>query len=205
MSENLEQLQALAQQPSAVAWFRGLFRRAHMEVTDTGERFTFVQQGDGIQVESGFQGNDPNFVMPLHSENIRNLTAFFADNRIGEYEQYRIVKFMLVPCLTASLAMPILQNGAFRKIVKVDTHWQEAILDPDGNEDEQLTVMYANDQWVILPGYHGKPQRRLVMKPEQVLEFQRRVLEADDKNNIATWLETGRWYLQWRESVSVPV
>jgi hypothetical protein len=50
----------------------------------------------------------------------------------------------------------ILQNSAFRKIVKVDTHWQEAILDPDGNEDEQLTVMCANDQWVIIPGYHGR-------------------------------------------------
>lgn len=205
MGENLEQLQMLAQQPPAIEWFKGLFRLAHMEVTDTGERFTFVHHGDRVDVESGFQGNAPNFVVPLQSENIRNLTGFFADNAIGEYEQYRIVKFMLVPCLKAALAMPILQNGAFRKIVKVDTHWQEAILDPDGNEDEQLTVMCANDQWVIIPGYHGRPQRRLVMKPEQVLEFQRRVLEADEKNNLATWLDTGRWYLQWRETVSVPV
>ena len=30
------------------------------------------------------------------------------------------------------------------RILKLDTHWQEALLDPDGNEDEQLTVMFVN-------------------------------------------------------------
>jgi hypothetical protein len=205
MSDNLQQLQALTQKRSAVEWFKGLFSRVHVEVTDQKERFTMVHRGDRVEVEEGFQGDNPSFVIPLESQNIRNLVGFFDDDGIDNQEQYRIVKFMLKPCLKAALEMPVLQNNAFRKIVRVDTHWQEALLDPQGQEDEQLTVMCVNDQWLVVPGYHGKPQRRLVMKPEQVLDFQRRVFNADEKNNLTTWLEVGRWYVQWRDQVSVPV
>jgi hypothetical protein len=107
--------------------------------------------------------------------------------------------------LTAALAMPILQNEAFRKIVRVDTHWQEALLDPEGHEDEQLTVIHVNNQWLVVPGYHGKPQRRIVMRPEQALDFQRRVLKADEAGSLGGWLELGRWYARWRDEVSVPI
>jgi hypothetical protein len=205
MSEMLQQLESLTQRKSAVEWFRGLFSRVHVEVTDREERFTLVHSGDRVEVEPGFHGQDPSFVIPLGSQNIRNLAGFFDDDGINEQEQYRIVKFMLEPCLRAALALPILQNSAFRKIVRVDTHWQEALLDPQGQEDEPLTVVCVNDQWLVIPGYHGRPQRRLVMRPDQVLEFQRRVFDADARNNLATWLDLGRWYVKWRDQVSVPV
>jgi hypothetical protein len=205
MSENLQLLQSLTQKPSAIEWFRGLFTRAHIQVTDQDERFTVVHLGDRVEVEAGFQGDDPHLVIPLESQNIRNLVGFFEDDQITAHEQYRIVKFMLKPCLRAALSMPILQNGAFRKIVRVDIHWQEALLDPQGREDEQVTVVCVNDQWLVIPGYLGRPQRRLVMKPEEVLEFQRRVFSADERNSLPTWLELGRWYVKWRDQVSVAV
>jgi hypothetical protein len=205
MSENLQHLQRLAQQPAAREWFKGLFNRIHMEMTDTGEQFTITRDGDRAEVQPGFHGGQPNFVIPLESQNLRNLEGFFSDEKIDDYERYRIVKFMLKPCLKAGLALPVLQNAAFRRVVRVDTHWQEAILDPQGNEDEQLTVIYVNNQWLVIPGYHGRPQRRLVMKPDQVLDYQRRVFETDEKNNIGAWLDLGRWYVKWREQVSVPV
>lgn len=205
MSKNREQLQALATRPSAVQWFRGLFERVHVQLTDTGETYTVVLRDAGAEVQEGLSAETPNFVIPLESQNIRNLGEFFEDDRIDPQEQYRIVKFMLVPCLKAGLAMPVLRNPAFRRAVKLDCHWQEALLDPQGKEDEQLTVMYVNDQWVVVPGYHGKPQRRLVMKPEQVLDYQRRVFAANEKNSLPAWLEVGKWYLKWRDEVSVPV
>jgi hypothetical protein len=205
MSENLQLLQSLTQKPSAVKWFQGLFTRAHLEVTDQNEQFTVLHTGDRVEVETGLHGDDPHLVIPLESQNIRNLHGFFENDQISDYEQYRIVKFMLKPCLRAALAMPILQNSAFRKIVRVDLHWQEALLDPQGQEDEQVTVVCVNDQWLVIPGYYGRPQRRLVMKPEEVLDFQRRVFNADEKNNLPTWLDLGRWYVRWRDQVSVPV
>jgi hypothetical protein len=205
MSDNLAQLTSLAEKPAAVAWFKGLFHRIHIEMTDTAETFTLEHLGDRVDVTDGFHGDNPNFVVPLESQNLRNLSGFFADDAIDPHEQYRIVKFMLKPCLKAALAMPILQNGAFRKIVRVDTHWQEALLDDQGREDEQVTAIHVNNQWLVIPGYYGRPQRRLVMTPAQLLDFQRRVLETDENGSLAAWLELGRWYVKWRDEVSVPV
>lgn len=204
MSENQQYLQELVQKKSAVDWFKGLFKQAHLEITDTGEKFTIIHHGDYSEVLVGFQAENPNFVIPLESENIRRLSAAFTNDRPTAYEQYRIVKFMLKPCLRPLLTMPILSNKAMLQILKVDTHWQEALLDPDGNEDEQLTVIYVNKQWLVIPGYHGKPQRRMVFKPEQVLEFLRRVFEADESGNLASWLNVARWYVKWREEITVP-
>lgn len=204
MSENLNCLQELAQRPSAVHWFKGLFHRVHIKLTDTGEEFTVTHLGDAVRVEPGLLG-EANFVIPLEAQNLKNLASFFTDDSIDAREEYRIVKFMLRPCLEAALALPILQNSAFKRAVRVDTHWQEALLDPDGNEDEQLTIVNVNNQWLILPGYHGRPQRRLVMRPDQILEYQRRVFEAAERNSLPCWLEVGKWYRTWRDQVSVAV
>ena len=205
MSENLQYLQELVQKPSAVAWFKKLFKHAHIEITDTGEKFTIIHRGDSAEVLVGFQAEKPNFVIPLQSENIRRLSVAFSNGSPSEFERYRIVKFMLKPCLGPLLTMPILSNKAMLNILKVDTHWQEALLDPDGNEDEQLTVIYINNQWLVVPGYHGKPQRRMVFKPDQVLEFLRRIFEADESGSLTSWLDVARWYVKWREEITVPV
>jgi hypothetical protein len=205
MPSNLESLQSLVTTPAAVKWFRGLFARAHLEIVDTGERFTVTHTGGGAEVVPGFLPEHPNFVAPLTSENIANLRAVFADDRVDPYEEYRIVKFMLRPCLEAALKMPILHNEAVRRIVQVETHWQEALLDPQGNEDEQLTVLFVNDQWLVVPGYLGTPQRRLRLTAPQALEFQRRVFAADEKQSLTGWLDLATWYARWRDEVSVPV
>ncbi len=205
MSSNRQQLEALAQKQSAVQWFKGLFHQVHLVITDTGEKFTIVHHGDHVEILPDFQATKPNFVIPLQSENIARLTTAFGDDTIDAQEQYRIVKFMLKPCLQAALEMPILNNPALLRIVKVDTHWQEALLDPQGNEDEQVTIIYVNKQWLVIPGYFGKPQRRVRLTPEQLLEFQRRILEADDSGKISGWTAVARWYVNWRDQISVPV
>lgn len=203
MSETFSNLQALARKKSAVGWFNGLFKQAHLEIADTHEKFTIVHHGDRVEVLEGFRAKNPNMVVPLESENVRRLVAAFSDDTINAQEQYRIVKFMLKPCLKASLVMPILKNKTLLNIVKVDTHWQEALLDPQGNEDEQVTVMYVNKQWLVIPGYHGVPQRRLRLTPEHLLEFQRRVFAADESGKVADWLKLARWYVKWREEITV--
>jgi hypothetical protein len=203
MSENFDQLRALAEKKSVVDWFGGLFKQAHLEITDTGEKFTLLHHGDHAEVLSGFGAEKPNFVVQLESENIRRLTASFSDDTIDAQEQYRIVKFMLKPCLRAALEMPILNNKALLQVVKVDTLWQEALLDPQGNEDEQVTVIYANKQWLVVPGYHGKPQRRLRLTPAQLLDFQRRVFAADESGKLADWVKLAQWYAPWRDQLTV--
>ena len=205
MTSNQQQLEQLKENKSVVEWFKGLFSQVHLEVTDTGEKFTILHHGDRVEILPGFQVKKPNFVIPLESENINRLTTAFAQNGIDAQEEYRIVKFMLKPCLRASLEMPILNNPALLKIVKVDTHWQEALLDPQGNMDEQVTIVYVNKQWLVIPGFYGTPKRRLVFTPSQLLDFQRRVLAADASGKISEWTKLARWYVKWREEISVKV
>jgi hypothetical protein len=202
MNTNLELLAELTRKPAAVQWFRGLFRRVHLHVTDTGEQFTVVHHGDRVEVTPGLGSDSPNFIAPVTTENIRNLAGFFDDDGITPYEEYRIVKFMLQPCLKAALAMPILRNDALRRILNLDTHWQECLLDPEGNEDEQLTVIFVNNQWLVIPGYYGNPQRRLRLTPLQVLDYQRRLFETDEKGGLGAWLDLAKWYVKWREGVA---
>lgn len=203
MSSNQQQLEQLKENKSAVEWFKGLFSQAHLEITDTGEKFTILHDGNHVEILPGFQVKKPNFVIPLESENINRLTAAFSKDSISAQEEYRIVKFMLKPCLRAALEMPILNNPALLKIVKVDTHWQEALLDPQGNMDEQVTIVYVNRQWLVIPGFYGIPNRRLVLTSSQLLDFQRRVLAADASGKISDWTKLARWYVNWREEISV--
>lgn len=204
MNENMRLLQALVETRSAVEWFKGLFKVAHLEITDTGEKFTIMHDGDRARIVAGFSRAKPNFVIPLQTENIKRLSETFAGPSVSAFQEYRIVKFMLKPCLRAALEMPILKNPAVVRVAKVDTHWQEALLDPDGKEDEQVTIIYINKQWLIIPGYHGVPQRRVLLQPKQLLEFQRRILEADATGGTAKWVDAARWYVKWRREITVP-
>jgi len=205
MSENLEQLQALAHKKSAVEWFGGLFKRVHLEIADTGEKFTIIRNAEGAEVVPGFQQDKPNFVITLESDNIRRLTAVFSDDAVDAQEEYRIVKAMLKPCLRAVLDMGLMGNKTLMDVVKVDKHWQEALLDPEGNEDEKLTVVYVNRQWLIIPGYYGRPQRRWRLTPRELLDFQRRVFAADEAGNFSAWLDLARWYVGWRKKAAATV
>jgi len=203
MSSNLQQLGQLAKKKSTVTWFKGLFRQVHLEVSDTGEKFTILHHGDRAEVVPGFQAKKPNFVIPLTSKSIGGLTRAFSDDVIDKNEEYKIVRYMLVPCLQAALQMPVLNNAALLRIVKVDTHWQEALIDPSGKEDVQVTIVHVNKQWLVIPGFHGKPRRRLVLTSDQLLDFQRRVLAADASGKISDWTKLARWYVAWREEISV--
>ena len=209
MSDNYRYLQELLQKKSVVDWFKELFKLVHIQVTDTDEKFTVIihrsEQGDHAEVLIGFQSEKPNsIVIPLQSENIRRLSASFSNDKPTAYEQYRIVKFMLKPCLGPLLTLPILSNKVVQRILNLETHWQEALLDPEGNEDEQLTVIHINQQWLIVPGYHGKPQRRMVFTSDQILDFLRRVFEADESGSLTDWVKMVTWYVKWRDGVTVP-
>jgi hypothetical protein len=205
MSENLRQLQTLAAAPAAVAWFSDLFADACLEVTDTGERFTVRHHGDHGEVIAGFVRPEPNLVIALTSANVATLTAMFADAVIGPQEEYRIVRFMVRPCLEAALKMPILNHDMLLKILRVDDSWQQALVDPNGAEDVQLTIQKTGGQWTVSEGYHGTPRRRLRLTAPQMLDFQRRLFKAESAGDIGAWVALAKWYVAWRDKVTVPV
>lgn len=202
-SPNRAQLDALVDTPGVRAFFTDLFARAQLELTDTGERFTILQQGDAMRVVEGFDDAEANLVIPLESQHLANLRGYFADGEADETERYAIVRFLLRPCLMAALKMPILQHEMLLSILKVDDVWQQALLDPSGQEDLCLTIQKEGGEWAVAEGFHGQPRRRMRLTAEQMLDFQRRLFKADSEGGIAAWLSLAKWYLQWRDRLSV--
>lgn len=205
MSPNHARLQSLVEEPAARAFFNGLFARAHLELDDTGERFTVTQAGDAVRVTEGFDGPAPNLVVRLASQNLANLEAIFSDQHVSGDETYRIVRFMVRPCLEAALKMPILNHERLLNLLRIDDCWQQALLDSAGNEDLRLTVEKVDGAWTVREGFHGHPRRRLRLTAEQMLDFQRRLFKADEEGGIAAWLSLAGWYAKWRDALAVPL
>jgi hypothetical protein len=81
MSDNFQQLQQLTQQPAAVKWFHGLFERAHVEITDTGEQFTVLHRGDSVEVQEGLMERSPTSSFLCKVKTCVTSPAFFRTKR----------------------------------------------------------------------------------------------------------------------------
>jgi hypothetical protein len=221
MSENSELLQSLAQNPQARTWFEQLLSYLRVRVSDTGEEFTVISKKTGVEITPGFIPPDrrkllygifdpgdwyaQQFVITVSSQNVRNFASFFADDNVSQEELFRIMSFLMPVLLKATLEMPAMRNRALLSLLGLDTVWHQCLLDPQGNETQPATVQLVGDKWEVLPGYHGTPQRKKVLTPEKLLEFQRRVHQAEDEDTLGGWFALLDWYRKWLGSVSAPV
>lgn len=220
MSENLEILQSLPRNPYARAWFQQVLSYLRVRVSDTGEEFTVISEGDEVTITPGFVPPnrkkllfglfDPGewyakqFIVTVASQNVRNYASYFEDREIGRDELFHIMTFLMPVLLKATLEMPAMRNRALLAALRLDTMWHQCLLDPQGNETQPATVQLVGNTWEILPGYHGTPQRKKVLTPEKLLEFQRRVHVAEETDTLQGWFALLDWYRQWLDSVSAP-
>ena len=221
MGENLEILQALTRNAAARAWFTQVLSYLRVRVSDTDEEFTVLAKGDEVEIVTGFVPParrkllyglfDPGewyaktFIITVNSQNVRNFAGFFADSEVGSEELFRIMSFLMPVLLKATLEMPAMRNRVLLTTLKLDTMWHQCLLDPQGNETQPATVQLVGNAWEILPGYHGTPQRKKVLTPEKLLEFQRRVHQAEEEDTLNGWFALLDWYRQWLDSVSAPL
>ena len=135
---------------------------------------------------------------------MRNYASFFEDTEVSAEELFRIMSFLTPVLLKATLEMPAMRNKALIALLGLDTMWHQCLLDPQGNETQPCTVQLVGSTWEILPGYHGTPQRKKVLTPEKLLEFQRRVHQAEETDTLNGWFSLLDWYRKWLASVSQP-
>jgi hypothetical protein len=221
MSDNLEILQGLTRNPQARAWFEQVLSYLRVRVSDTNEEFTVISRSDGVVILPGFVPPDrrkllygmfdpgdwyaKQFIITVESQNVRNFASFFEDTIVSQEELFRIMSFLMPVLLKATLEMPAMRNRALINLLGLDTMWHQCLLDPQGNETQPATVQLVGNRWEILPGYHGTPQRKKVLTPERLLEFQRRVHEAEDEDTLGGWFALLDWYRKWLTSVSAPL
>lgn len=220
MSENLTILEELTQNAAARQWFAQVLSYLRVRVSDTGDEFTVKADGEHVEVSVGYVPPtrrkllygmfDPGdwyakqFVVTVESQNVRNFASFFEDDEVTQEELFRIMSFLMPVLLKATLEMSAMRNRALVAMLGLDTMWHQCLLDPQGNETQQSTVQLVGNTWEILPGYHGTPQRKKVITPEKLLEFQRRVHEAEMEDTVGGWFSLLDWYRKWLASVTVP-
>ena len=73
MASSLEQWRAAMQPPQVVAFFEGLFERAGVRITDSGESFTCIHRGDRIEFEEGLDEDRVDFTVEITSEQAQRM------------------------------------------------------------------------------------------------------------------------------------
>lgn len=218
MSENLAILQDLTRNPLARNWFEQVLSYLRVHVSDTNEEFTVIANRDDVEIIPGFVPPqrrkllyglfDPGewyakqFIVTVTSQNVRNFASFFEDEEVGKEELFRIMSFLAPVLLKATLDMPAMRNRALIAWLGLDTKWHQCLIDPQGNETQPCTVQLVGNRWEILPGYHGTAQRKKVLTPEKLLEFQRRVHQAEATDTLSGWFALLDWYRNWLASVT---
>ena len=221
MSENGHLLRQWAATPAAAAWYTQGFSRTLVRIPETGEEFTLAAQESRVGVLAGFQpaargrttwlqraGFDPGrwyaeqYVLLLDGEALRKMLRAAAGNWSTAETRYQVVASVLWPLIEALYAMPVMRSRMLLRLFGLDTFWQEALMDLDGNETLMMTVRFSHGRWQMQPGYHGRPRYRYRVTPGHILDEQRHILKAEQADSLAGWLALARWYKHYRVGVA---
>lgn len=203
MESSLARFQSLAQPAGAVEFFRGLFERVGVRVTDTGEQVTGKHLGDRVAFEGDLDPNSVDYVVEVPSTHIDRLADHLRAGTLDELEQYRIASALFTPATAAMLKNPIMSQPSLRKLAGVEDLIHVHLKSPAVEApDTAHTLIYANRQWIVLPGLHGIPARVYRLNTAQALDYQRKALEALKANNLSAWTAFAGWYREWRKGVS---
>jgi hypothetical protein len=203
MAASLDKWRSLTQPPSVVAFFRGLFERVGIRVTDTGEQFAARHLGDRIELEPTLEAGRVDYVVEIESPQVDRLAAHVRSGELDEAEQYRIVSALFTPATAAMLKNPVLSHPWLRWMAGVEdlihVHLHPA---PAGEPGARHTLVYANRQWLVLPGLHGSPRRVYRLSVAESLAYHRRAFATLKANSWAEWVRFAFWYRRWRKGVS---
>jgi hypothetical protein len=191
----------IGQTPELVSYFEGVFAKAGITVEETGEAFTVMHHGDRIAFAPGL-ADDVEFVVPIHMENVTRLAAHARDGKFDAEESWRIVQALFTPLTRAALQSPLVTRNWLRALAGVETLIHVHLLHPSGGDSATHTLAFAGNQWLVLSGLHGTPQRTYRLTPAQALDFQRQLYQALKTNTPSGWWQFANWYRQWRVTKS---
>jgi hypothetical protein len=199
-----EAWQGLLNKKELTDYFKGTFESLGIVVDQTGERITVLNKGDHFEIEKGADSAKTDYFMHIKPENVQNLKKYADDNVIDEKESYRIQSVLFTPLTQSGLNQPVLKKKVFLKKAKIEQHIHVYLDSPDGQGSVSQTIVFANDQWIIVPGIYGKAQRVFHLTPQQALDYQRELFAAQKADNLKTWKAFLGWYNKWKDTVSKP-
>jgi hypothetical protein len=204
VAESLEKWRSALQPPTAVAFFDGLFQRAGVRVTDTGETFTCVHHGTVITFEDALNEDAVDFVVEIDSSQVDALLSDIADGKLDDREQYRIMSHLAASAARGAFRRPAIRSRLLRSILftigRAEMLMHVRMMPPPGEpEMPGYTVMYVDGQTLVIDGFHGSVKHEYRLSVADALEFQRRLLAARRANRLRDWLAFARWYGKLRK------
>lgn len=201
---SLEKWRSLTQPTEVVDFFRGLFERVGVRVTDTNEQFTARHADTKVELDPALDPAAVNYVVDIQSEQVDRLAESVRGGALDEAQQYRIVSALFTPATAAMLKHPVFTNPCLRVMAGVEKVLHVRLLPTPATAPEaQHTLTYVNGQWQVQPGLHGTPQRTFKLTLADALAYHKRAFATLKANNLIEWIKFSTWYRKWRKGVSV--
>ena len=205
----LDKLRAFTIPPAIVEAVRGLFGRIGIRVADTGEMFTCAQTGDRIEFAPGIDEASVDFVVPVHQYQLARLAEYIGRGTLDALEQFRIVRALFATAAGRRhlLSNPLLSNPVLRRIIRGRNVLHVTLVSPDPSQepDTTCTILFVNNEQIVVPGLHGTPQRVLRVGVPEAVELQRQIHAGMKADDLGTWMTIARWYVDWRKRVEVSI
>jgi len=186
---------------------RGLFERLGMRIDETGEELTCIHHGDRLEFVPGIDPDDVDFVVPLHLFQVERLCGFLEDGLLDAMELFRITEILFEHGAGPRHlnANPLVGNPVLRKAIKGKDLLHITLVSPDPSQgpDAEWTMAFVHGQWLVVPGFHGVPQRVLRAEVPDAMEVQRLLYKGMKAGDLATWVKIARDYVRWRRGVEV--
>ena len=193
--------------PCSVRIFQGLFDMTGVRVLDTDEAFTCVQTDTGIEFTNGLKETKVDYTVQIYSYQVERLAGYLQSGKIDEIEQYRIVRSLFEPMVSAALkntaVLRFMNNSLISFLIKRKRVVHIELLSPDlGQENHAYyTLLGVSKQWLMLDGHHGTPYRMFRMNHLDVLEMCKRVTTTVRNGGWIGWARLAMWYVGWRNKV----
>lgn len=202
-SSSMEAWESLLNKKELADYFSGIFTKMGFVIEETKEEFTVIHHGDHFMTEKGIDRNNVDYVVKLKLKNIQNMQEHGSDNTIDATESFRIMSVLFTPLTEASLANPMLNKPLMRKMSGIENHLHVNLISPDKTDTVSHTLIYLNNAWMVIPGRQGNARRIFNLTSQDAIDYQKQVFIALQKDTMKGWKEFKKWYMEWREGVSV--
>lgn len=200
---SMEKWNSLLSKSELADYFSGIFNDMGFIIEETGEKFTVTHEKDHFSIKEGVVEDSVDYVVNLKLENITNMLKHGGDSNIDEYESFKIMSVLFTPLTEASLTNPTMTKPMLRKMSGIENHIHINLIAPGNADTVSHTLIYLNKNWMVIPGIHGEARRTFNLTPQNAVDYQRKVFIALNTNTMKGWKEFKKWYIDWREGVSV--
>lgn len=205
-NESIKELwKPLLSQAGLANYFSGIFESLGIQIEETGEKVTILHLNSHFEMIEGVDEDKVDYYVSLKLENITNMSAHGADGQIDANESYRIMRVLFTPLTKSALENPMMNKSFAQKMAHIENHIHVYLESPAKDEYVAHSLIYINKKWVVIEGIHGDAKRIFRMSPNETIEYQREVFKAQKINTRKSWKTFLKFYLKWRETVSVEV